>query len=121
MHLKKDLDVDPVNWIGCAEPFEMFDEARPIYRRGPLTSYGVLKDVQRQLAAIRTDLDSFSEREAYTLMLSGYRITEHELQNNLQTVFQSSQKLGKWRFLAMEKTMSRAKDFEEAYDRMMVR
>jgi predicted acylesterase/phospholipase RssA len=121
MHLKKDLDVDPVNWVDCAEPYEMFDEARPTYRRGPLTSYGVLKDVQRQLAAIRTDLDSFSDIEAYTLMLSGYRITEHEVQNCLQSVFQTSAEAGKWRFAAMEKAMSRAKDFEEAYDRMLAR
>ena len=29
MHLKKDLDVDPVNWVDCTEPYELFDEARP--------------------------------------------------------------------------------------------
>jgi hypothetical protein len=30
------------------------------------------KDLQRKLAGLRTDLDSFSEVEAYSLMLSGY-------------------------------------------------
>ena len=54
-------------------------------------------------------------------MMSGYRITEHEVQNCLQSVFPPNVVIGKWRFSAVEKPMSRAKDFEDAYDRMMVR
>jgi predicted acylesterase/phospholipase RssA len=76
VHLKGDLDVDPVDWVDCQDPFEASDDARPIYRRGPLTRYGIAKAIQRQLAAIRTDLDSFSDVEAYALMTSGYRMTE---------------------------------------------
>src|SRR4029079_15843225 len=60
VHLKEDLDVDPVDWIGCLDPFDASEDPRPINRRGPLTRYGIDKDIQRQLAAVRTDLDSFS-------------------------------------------------------------
>ena len=72
VHLKKDLDTRPVDWIDCQDPSE------PIVN-SPLTSYGVQKTVQRRLAAIRTDLDSFSEAEAYALMTSGYLMTAHAL------------------------------------------
>jgi hypothetical protein len=54
LHLKKDLDVDTLDWIDCQDPSE-----HPA--RNPLTTYWVQKKVQRQLAAIRTDLDSFSD------------------------------------------------------------
>jgi len=72
IHLKKDLETTPVDWIDCQEP----SDAQTIR---PLTDYGVQRHVQRQLAAVRTDLDSFSEAEAYGLMTSGYLMTEHAL------------------------------------------
>ena len=37
-----------------------------------LTSYGMNKNVQRCLSEIRTDLDSFTDTEAFSLMFSGY-------------------------------------------------
>lgn len=43
------------------------------------TPYGIKKSIQRLLAMIRTDLDSFSEVEARTLMLSGYLASTHQL------------------------------------------
>ena len=36
------------------------------------------KEIQGRLAGIRTDLDTFSDAEAYALMLSGYRMTGFE-------------------------------------------
>jgi len=72
VHLKKDLDVAPVNWIG----------APPVAGAPPITQttdYGVQRDVQHALANVRTDLDSFSDTEAYALMLSGYRMTAVEM------------------------------------------
>jgi predicted acylesterase/phospholipase RssA len=65
MHLKKDLETVPVDWI------ESQDRSPPV-AAPPLTSYGVQRDIQRQLAAVRTDLDSFSEAEACALMDSAY-------------------------------------------------
>ena len=39
VHLKDDLDVDPIDWIGCLDPYDASDDSRPAYRRGPLTVY----------------------------------------------------------------------------------
>lgn len=74
IHLKKDLDITQVDWITCQEPPEEEQSKRP------LTDYGVQRHVQRQLAGVRTDLDSFSEVEAYALMTSGYLMTERALE-----------------------------------------
>ena len=49
VHLKKDLDGQLVDWIGCQDPSD------PLPPR-ELTSYGIQKGIQRRLAAIRTDL-----------------------------------------------------------------
>jgi len=78
VHLKADLDVDPVDWIDCPDPYDTDDDdARPPSRRGKLTRYGIAKEIQQCLASVRTDLDSFSDVEAYALMTSGYRQTEY--------------------------------------------
>ena len=82
VHLKKGLPTEPVDWIGCQDPYEKVDESRTAAERGPLTEYGVPKSVQAQLAAIRTDLDSFTQIESYALMYSGYRMIDHELRRS---------------------------------------
>jgi predicted acylesterase/phospholipase RssA len=40
------------------------------------TTYDVRRDVQHALSALRTDLDSFTDREALSLMYSGYMIAQ---------------------------------------------
>jgi len=80
LHLRKDLDADPVDWRECQDPYEASDEVLPAARRGVLTRYGLQKSVQRLLSAIRTDLDSFTEVEAFALMVSGYRQAALDLQ-----------------------------------------
>jgi predicted acylesterase/phospholipase RssA len=72
IHLKQDLGQDPITWIGGKE------KATP--ERSTRTYYQVDRDLQARLAAIRTDLDSFTEVEAYALMASGYLMTKHEFQ-----------------------------------------
>ena len=67
MHLKKGLEVDPVDWKECEEPPDV-----PFRKRSELLNYGILRNMQELLAGVRTDLDSFSEVEAHTLMTSGY-------------------------------------------------
>ena len=42
------------------------------------TDFGVLEDVQRALAQVRTDLDSFCEVEAWSLMADAYQLTERD-------------------------------------------
>jgi predicted acylesterase/phospholipase RssA len=72
VHLKKGLEGRLVDWLDCADPSEP-----PSLHQ--LTGYGLRKDLQARLAAIRTDLDSFSDVEAHALMTSGYSMARHEL------------------------------------------
>jgi hypothetical protein len=103
VHLKDDLDVDPIDWIGCLDPFDASDDARPAFRRGPLTRYGIAKDVQELLSGVRTDLDSFSDVESFALMTSGYRMTEHEFKfSNCVEGFPEPAEQHPWDFLAVE-------------------
>jgi hypothetical protein len=115
LHLKKDLDVDPVDWINCEDPVDASDEARPSHRRGDLTGYGIRKDVQKRLAAIRTDLDSFHEVEAYALMTSGYRMTEAEFPSVARDFPVSNEPAAEWRFLRIEEPMKRVSGVDAAH------
>ncbi len=122
IHLKKDLEADPVNWVDCKDSAESSDDARPLNQRGPLTRYGVLKTVQRQLAALRTDLDSFSDAEAHALMLSGYRMTHHECGQALKGMpIDEAQGAspGPWRFLASQSAFDRAHGAEQQHQWLM--
>ncbi len=95
VHLKKGLETTPVDWIGSQDPSEP-------QRANPLTEYGVQKHVQRRLAAIRTDLDSFSEAEAYALMTSGYLMTEHALKEPILGFEVKQPPREEWKFLVSE-------------------
>jgi predicted acylesterase/phospholipase RssA len=75
IHLKKGLEAAPLDWIDCQDP------TVPPQVTAATTDYGVDKDLQHSLAAMRTDLDSFTEVEAYTLMLSGYLMTARQLED----------------------------------------
>jgi predicted acylesterase/phospholipase RssA len=72
MHLKKGLEVDPVDWKECEEPPDV-----PFRKRSELLNYGILRNMQELLAGVRTDLDSFSEVESHALMTSGYLMASH--------------------------------------------
>jgi len=113
VHLMKDLDAETVNWIGCDEPKSLDEDGVPLARRGPLTRYGIRKDVQASLAAIRTDLDSFSDVEAFALMTCGYRMTEYEFPKFIQGFSAVEPVRPSWRFLALEEPMKRAGNVEQ--------
>jgi hypothetical protein len=68
----------------------------------PVTSYGVQRTIQRRLAAIRTDLDSFSEAEAYALMTSGYLTTEKALERPILGFPVEASHREPWKFLQIE-------------------
>jgi predicted acylesterase/phospholipase RssA len=95
LHLKKDLDVELVNWIGCEDP-EPPSRAKEDARAG----YGIPKKIQESLASVRTDLDSFCDQEAYALMLSGYRMTKHEFPRRVENIPTEATREN-WRFLAL--------------------
>ena len=106
VHLKGDLEVDPIDWINCLDPYDASDDARPTSRRGPLTRYGIAKDIQELLSGIRTDLDSFSEAEAYALMTSAYRMTEYQFKHeDCVEGFDEPEEAETWKFLRIERCM----------------
>ena len=76
-------------------------------------------ELQAQLAAIRTDLDLFTEIEAYALMLAGYLMTEYEFKRLQQAHdkqgeagdwggFEINAKRQDWPFLALESIAQQA-------------
>ena len=79
MHLLKGLAGRAVSWIGPdGQPAKP-----PIKERQPdpsPESFGVACEVQDLLSKIRTDLDSFTDVEAYSLMLDGYQMSGVEFQ-----------------------------------------
>lgn len=70
VHMKKAFDVEALDWRTCNEPPEESDD-----QATELLPYGVRKELQTLLAGSRTDLDSFSDAEAWALMASGYLMT----------------------------------------------
>ena len=79
LHLKLDLDIESVDWIGEQSPE---DPVKP----DPITDYDLPKVLQRNLADIRTDLDSFNDVEGFALMTSGYRMAKREFEMRIKGV-----------------------------------
>jgi len=78
MHLRKGLPAREASWIGPdGKPIkEIKTEPQP---EATSMEFGVAQSVQDLLSHIRTDLDSFTEIEAYSLMLDGYQMSGGEL------------------------------------------
>ena len=112
LHLQKDLDADPVDWRECQDPHDASDAARPAARRGVLTRYGIQKSVQRLLSAIRTDLDSFTEVEAFALMTSGYRQAQQGSEQ-LEGFPEAVPTRDGWRFLDIEPLLHPGRGFDD--------
>jgi hypothetical protein len=93
VHMKNDLDVEDVTWIRPGHPRD-----KNVSNRG-YTSYNIPRAIQLSLAKLRTDLDRFSENEAYALMLSGYRIAGQEFANGIKSVPVSNAPAIQWDFL----------------------
>lgn len=72
IHLKLGLDAPAIDWVNCDSPGVGTEPGSS----AKVTAYHIRKDVQRKISAIRTDLDSFNDAEAFTLMTSGYQMTE---------------------------------------------
>jgi predicted acylesterase/phospholipase RssA len=104
LHLKRDLEPQQVDWYRCPNP-------TPKRTAGPLTTYGIRRDVQEKLAALRTDLDAFSDVEADALMLSGYLMAEKQFKDCIKTIPISEDETPiRWRFQAIEKLACAPKD-----------
>jgi len=83
-------------------PAEVVSAAgQPNATSAPATPPVLPKRVQTALAKIRTDLDWFSIAEIYSLMLCGYRLTEHELGDGGQPLT-TPESVHNWAFFAIE-------------------
>ncbi len=89
IHTKQELPVSPLDWVDCQDP------SGPATPAKTTTSYQVDHDLQMKIASIRTDLDSFTEVEAYALMCSGYLMTRQEF-HQLQEQHMKSGQPGTW-------------------------
>jgi hypothetical protein len=103
VHLTKDLDQSTITTEQAAK------KPPPAAAQHPCTEYHVRKDIQRKLSEIRTDLDSFSDAEAYALMASGYLMTLHGLTHDaLPTLIEDGAAAvpqGTWSFLRVRKAL----------------
>jgi hypothetical protein len=107
LHLRKDFEVDPVDWVGCKN-------CSPAPMREKLTSYGILKDIQERLAAIRTDLDCFGEAEAFALMTSGYCMTDPVFAEGIGKLLATNQQREPWEFLKIRELLTGVRVGSEA-------
>ena len=112
IHMKMDLRVDPVDWVGSKEPTQSAAATEVTDLQGDMTRYGINRRVQRLLANNRTDLDSWSDVEAFALMLSGYRMTEYQFPRSVDTVPTSSEPPADpgWDFLSTDRLQHEAVD-----------
>ncbi len=101
MHMMREMETPEFKPIGPA------DRGHIIHDRADtdVTSYGVERRVQKLLAHMRTDLDAFSDTEAFALMADGYLMTRRAFQelekkqktwtNGVEHPYES------WRFAAL--------------------
>jgi hypothetical protein len=95
LHLKKGLEAQVIDWVDCQDP-------STVSKTEPTTEYGIREDVQRLLAAVRTDLDSFSWLESDALMLSGYLMAEFEWTKCLSSIPTSTEPPAIWAFQKLQ-------------------
>lgn len=77
VHLRRGLPTPNVSYLG--RDGEPVDAACPPLPADSSTAFGVAEEVQERLARVRTDLDSFSDVEAWSLAYDGYRMSEEPL------------------------------------------
>jgi len=113
MHLKQGLESKALNWAGADEP-----EKEPA-DKAAMTFYGIRKDIQELLAGVRTDLDSFSDLEAYALMASGYLAAEQALHKLEGLPMAHDRPAHAWRFLELRDWMQPADTEDTGYRRLL--
>ncbi len=112
-HLKWGLEGEAVDWVNCEDPPQT-----PLVRSGPVTPYGIRKDIQALLAGVRTDLDSFSDVESYALMTSGYQAAGLALKS-IPYFPTAAEDNVKWKFLEVEDGMQQIQGHDEEYRKLI--
>ena len=108
VHLKKNLAVEPRNWLHCDLAKEETESQGVSPESDAPTSYDVRAKVQNLLAGIRTDLDVFCEAEAKALMSSGYRMTTHYFPESITSFSTAVPMKAQWSFEEVDAFLSGA-------------
>lgn len=123
MHLRKGLAAREVPWNG---PDGSPTGTGRSERDPPETSegFGVSRQVQDLLSRVRTDLDSFSDVEAYSLMFDGYSMSKPQLKQLEEfrgkpgaSPSGAGAREPAWRFLAVGPWMKGSGAARAGYDR----
>ncbi|HEX6999184.1 MAG TPA: patatin-like phospholipase family protein [Gammaproteobacteria bacterium] len=103
VHLRKGLEAEGIAWLG---PEGKPAAAMAVERvsQTPCLAFGVHPEVQARLSRVRTDLDSFTEVEAQSLMLDAYLMSVAELRSVLGASAPS--RSVQWGFLAIAPWMT---------------
>ncbi|PFL59939.1 hypothetical protein COJ27_22845 [Bacillus cereus] len=106
LHLKKGLPVKNVSYFN--KKHNLMGETIMCNMEEPSEVFGVNTYVQNLLSEIRTDLDSFSDVEAFSLMLDGYKISQFELDKKDLKYFliNHSLKIERYRFFKIDSWIS---------------
>ena len=112
VHLKQGVEGENVDWVDSEEPESV--QAAPDVK----TEYGIRRDIQELVAGIRTDLDSFSDIEAYALMTSGYCAIDEPVKKHLKEFSFNSDVRADWKFLKVESAMKQDKAEGEAFENL---
>jgi hypothetical protein len=75
LHMKDGLDAETIRLNFSQESYET--------HRAQLSPLGVRKDFQKAVAELRTDLDVFTDEEAYALMACGYKMATAAFERDL--------------------------------------
>jgi NTE family protein len=83
-------------------------QSQPELRSAPdtLISYGVDPGVQQMLSRVRTDLDSFTDTEAFALMTDGYLMSKADIGKIAKHFETLPVKPVQWRFLSVRERMA---------------
>jgi len=110
VHLRKGLSAEAVSWNRPdGQPAEQTRREREA--DAPSENFQVAQRVQRLVSQIRTDLDSFTEVEACSLMLDAYNMSREELRRvqAITELIPPAPRLDapRWRFLSVAPWMQR--------------
>jgi predicted acylesterase/phospholipase RssA len=94
MHLKRGLPTIDITWV------RGFGRGQAVPRDAELSRLN--EQIQRAVANIRTDLDSFSENECHALMFAGYRIASRDFDGDKTFTGAADRR---WKFLRVESWM----------------
>jgi NTE family protein len=103
MNLRQGLGVRTIAWVDQNNQQATDEIISPNSQ-----SFGIHPEVQDSLSKMRTDLDAFTEVEAYSLMLDGYRMSKDELGCFMESASYSNNKKSEslhpeenWTFLSI--------------------